>query len=74
MDQFDPWQVIPREVFTPLYSRLLISTAFAVVSPVGCLGVSSVNSCKQILLTLTVASDLGLHCLNTSPNWEASLN
>ena len=34
MDQFDPWQVIPRQVFTP-YSRLLISTAFVVVSRVG---------------------------------------
>ena len=36
MDQFDPWQVVPRQVFTP-YSRLLISTAFVVVSPIGCL-------------------------------------
>ena len=40
-DQFDPWQVVPRRVFTP-HSHLLISTAFAVVSCVGCLGVSGV--------------------------------
>ena len=36
-DQFDPWQVVPRQVFKPC-SRLLISTAFVVVSRVGCLG------------------------------------
>ena len=41
-DQFDPWQVAPRQVFTP-YSRLLISTVFDVVSRVGCLGVSGVS-------------------------------
>ena len=35
-DQFDPWQAIPRQVFTP-YSRLLISTASVVVSRFGCL-------------------------------------
>ena len=29
MDQFDPWQVVPRQVFTP-YSRLLISVAFVI--------------------------------------------
>ena len=40
MDQFDPWQVFPEQVFTP-YSRLLNSTAL-VVSRVGCLGVTSV--------------------------------
>ena len=41
MDQFDPWQVLPRQVFTH-YSHLLISTAFVVVSRIGCLGVSGV--------------------------------
>ena len=41
MDQFDPWQVVPRQVFTP-YSRLLISVAFDVVSRVDCLGVTGV--------------------------------
>ena len=40
-DQFDPWHVVPRQVFTP-YSRLLITTAFVVVSHVGCLGVIGV--------------------------------
>ena len=33
-DQTDPWQIVPRQVLTP-YSRLLILTAFAVVSRVG---------------------------------------
>ena len=42
MDQFDPWQVVPRQVLTP-YSRLLISTAFVFVSRVGCLGVIAVE-------------------------------
>ena len=41
MDQFDPWQVVPIQVFTP-YSCLLISTAFVVVSRVGRLGVTGV--------------------------------
>ena len=41
-DQFDPWQVVPRQVFTP-FSRLLISTALVVVSGVGCLGVTGVG-------------------------------
>ena len=38
MDQFDSWQVVPRQVFTPS-SNLLISTAFVVASRLGCLGV-----------------------------------
>ena len=38
-DQFDLWQVVPRQVFTP-YSHLLISTVFVVVSCVGCLRVT----------------------------------
>ena len=41
-DQTDPWQVVPRQVFTP-HSRLLISTVFVVVSRVGCLGVTGVG-------------------------------
>ena len=41
MDQFDPWQVVPRRVFTP-NSHMLISTAFVVVSRVGCLQVTVV--------------------------------
>ena len=43
MDQFDAWQVVLRQGFTP-YSRLLISTAFVVVSCVGCLGVTGAVS------------------------------
>ena len=45
-DHFDSWQVVSRQVFTP-YSRLLISTAFAVVSRVtrvGCLWVTKMQS------------------------------
>ena len=46
-DQFDPWQVVPRQVFT-VYSRLLISNVFAVVSRVGCHGVTGVYiSCSD---------------------------
>ena len=41
MDQTDLWQVVPRQVSTP-YFRLLISTAFVVVSCIGCHGVSGV--------------------------------
>ena len=40
-NQFDPSQVVSRQVFT-LYSHLLISTAFVVVNRVGCFGVSGV--------------------------------
>ena len=35
-DQTDPWQFVPRQVFTP-YDCLLISVAFVVLSRVGCL-------------------------------------
>ena len=37
-----PWQVVPRQVFTPC-SRLSISTVVVVVSCFGCLGVNSVQ-------------------------------
>ena len=57
MDQFDPWQAVLRQVFTP-YSCvliLLISTAFVADSCVGCLRVTVVDmyssdeqrSCKK---------------------------
>ena len=35
MDQTDPWQIVPRQVFTP-YDCLLILVAFVVVCRVGC--------------------------------------
>ena len=41
MDQTDPWQVVPRQVFTPS-DCLLISVAFVVHCQVGCLWVTSV--------------------------------
>ena len=41
MDQFDPWQVVSKQVFT-LYSGQLISAAFVVVSRIGCLWVTGV--------------------------------
>ena len=40
-DQFDPWQIVSRQVFTP-YSFQLISRAFVVVSRVGCPRVTGV--------------------------------
>ena len=42
MDQFDLWQVVPRQVFTP-YTHLLISTVVD-VSRVGCLWVTNVKN------------------------------
>ena len=38
----DPWQVVPRHVFTP-YHWLLISVAFVVLCRVGCLWVTGVT-------------------------------
>ena len=40
-DQTDPWQMVPRQVFTP-YDCLLISVAFVVLCRVGCLGIIGV--------------------------------
>ena len=34
MDQFGPWQVVPRQVFTP-YDCLLISVVFVVLCQIG---------------------------------------
>ena len=42
MDRFDPWQVVPRQVFTP-YDCSLISVAFVVLCRVGCLWVTGVK-------------------------------
>ena len=41
--QLDPWQVVLRQVFTP-YSRLLISSAFVVVSRVGVREITGVGT------------------------------
>ena len=65
-DQFDPWQVVPRQVFAP-YSHLLISTASAVVSCVGCPGVTGVlnegNTYKMmnVLIQLLKVEDSTMH-------------
>ena len=40
-DQFDPWQVVPDQVFTS-YCLILVSAAFVVLSRVGFLGVTGV--------------------------------
>ena len=40
-DQTDPWQVVPRQAFTP-YDCLLISVAFVVLCRVGYLWVTGV--------------------------------
>ena len=44
MDQADPWQVVPRQVFTP-YDCLLISVAFVVLCRGGYLWVTCVLFC-----------------------------
>ena len=56
-DQTDPWQVVPRQVFTP-YDCLLISVAFVVLYPVGCLWVTRVR--KRWGLGGVVGSSVGI--------------
>ena len=48
-DQFDPWQVVSGQIFTP-YSRLFISTVFVVICCVVCLVVNgAVNIiCREL--------------------------
>ena len=46
MDQTDPKQVVPGQVFKP-YSRLLISTVFIVFSRVGYLGIIGMQTVTQ---------------------------
>ena len=46
MDQIDPWQVVPRQVFTP-YDFLLISVVFVVLCCVGCLWVTDASGRKN---------------------------
>ena len=41
MNQTDPWQVVPRQVFTP-YDCLLNLVAFVVPCHIGCLWVTHV--------------------------------
>ena len=43
LDQFDPWQVVLRQVFTP-YNCLLVSVGCVVLCRVGCLWVT--GACK----------------------------
>ena len=47
MDQFDLWQVVPSQIFTP-YFRLLSSAAFVDVSGVGCLGIAGVSIISKL--------------------------
>ena len=60
MDQFDPWQVVPRHIFTP-YSRLLISAAFADVSGFGCLGVTGVSIISKLQHTFFFNREIDLN-------------
>ena len=60
MDQFDLWQAVPKQVFMP-YSLLLISTAFVVVSHIGCLWITSVQHYTSVELLL---SSLIMLCWN----------
>ena len=48
--QIDPWQVAPRQVFTP-YDCLLISVAFVVFCRFGCLWVTGVLYGRAEVLT-----------------------
>ena len=58
MDQFDPWQVVPRQVFTT-YSRLLISTVFVVVIVLVVLGYPVWTSAvEKYLCICSVLSEL----------------
>ena len=51
MDQFVPWQVVPRQVFTP-YVCILVSVAFVVLCRVGCL-----------LVTVVIGKSLSILCV-----------
>ena len=54
-DQTDPWQVVPRQVFTP-YDSLFISVASVVICGVGCLGVTVVLSVSMQFSVAVVVS------------------
>ena len=58
MDQIDPWQAIPRQVFTP-YDCLLISVAFVVFCHVGCLWVTGVCSSRVLSVHVCVNKQHG---------------
>ena len=49
-DQTDPWQVVPRQVFTP-NDCLLISVAFVVLCRIGCFWVTNVMTAYQACQT-----------------------
>ena len=49
MGHTDPWQFVPRQVFTP-YDCLLISVTFVVVCHVGCLWVTGVFRKRAVTL------------------------
>ena len=56
-DQTDPWQVVPRQLFTP-YDCLLISVAFVVLRRVGCLWVIGViKSLPEVCSDYTGCTD-----------------
>ena len=50
MDQFDPWQVVPRQAFTP-YDCLLKSVVFVVLCCVGFMAMLETH-CRKILLSV----------------------
>ena len=62
MDQPDPWQVVPRRVFTP-YDCLLISVAFVVLYRIGLLWVTSVVQCTFYSDFILLAGDTATHDL-----------
>ena len=59
-DQTDPWQVVPRQAFTPYDTALKISVAFVVLCRVGCLWVTGVKSGISIMSTMLNVYDFFL--------------
>ena len=57
MDQTDPWQVVPRQVFTPC-DCLLTSVAFVVLCCIGCLCDSVIlEALLNLKAPITTAAD-----------------
>ena len=54
MDQTDPWQVVPRQVFTP-YDCSMISVVFVVLFHVGYLRVTGVIILQEYLWNMTAS-------------------
>ena len=74
-DQTNPWQVVPRQVFTP-YDSLLISLAFVVLCRVGCIRVTGMSIVKGKLMPLYKTPESGqieIEFINMSSSFAYSL-